>query len=101
MDLRLRFALAAGVLGATALGACKKADDDVAEQLARLTDRMDKQDKKLDQILQRLGTRPAAAAPQAPRQPDPAVTYSVPIDGEIPRGPATAKITVVEAADFA
>jgi hypothetical protein len=34
------------------------------------------------------------------KEPDPAATYSVPIEGDPIRGPATAKVTIVEAAEF-
>lgn len=49
---------------------------------------------------------PSAAAVRAragepgERRPDPAAVYSVPIEGDAVRGPATAKVTIVEGAEF-
>jgi protein-disulfide isomerase len=99
MNKKLWTVTAVLVASAAASTGCKKADEDTAEQLARITSRLDAQDKKLDQILQKIGGRPGAQ--QRPPEPDPAVVYSVPIDGDVVRGPAQAKVTIVEAADFA
>jgi protein-disulfide isomerase len=46
---------------------------------------------------------PAAPVPKPSpmKMPDPAVIYSVPVDGEPAQGPASAKVTVVEFSDFA
>ena len=35
-----------------------------------------------------------------PKEPDPKLVYSVPIDGDPAKGPSSAKVTVVEAAEF-
>jgi len=88
---------AVGLLAA-AVG-CRKMEDDSSEKFDRIMSRLDAMDKKLDQIAQGRG---AAARPPAPPEPDPRITYAVPVtDSDFPRGPATAKVTIVEAADFA
>ena len=89
--------LAATVLAA--LGCRKVSDDDSGEKFDRIMSRLDAMDKKIDQIAQGRG---GAAQPQRPPEPDPKSTYAVPVsDADHPRGPATAKVTIVEAADFA
>src|SRR5262249_51938551 len=67
------------------------------DKLDRVLTRLDSIDKKIDQVAQNR----VAARPQAPPEPDPKATYAVAIDGDTPKGPATAKVTIVEAADFA
>jgi protein-disulfide isomerase len=86
--------LVAGVLG------CRKADEsDLNEKIDKIIAHQEAQDKKLDQILQKAGS--AGPARQAPPEPDAKAVYAVPIDNDYPNGPATAKVTIVEAADFA
>lgn len=82
-------------------GACKKADEDVSDQLALIRARLDAQDKKLDQILQRVGSGGGRQAPDRPPQPDPALTYAIPIDNDFVKGSPAAKVTFIEVADFA
>jgi len=94
---RTSLILAASVLAA--LGCRKVSDDESSEKLDKILSRLDAMDKKLDQIGQ---GRAAAAAAQRPPEPDPRSTYAVPVtEADHPRGPATAKVTIVEAADFA
>lgn len=66
-----------------------------------LNDKLDKIDKKLDALIAGGGGR--GAAPQrAPRpEPDRAKTYAVPIEGDPTFGAADAKITLIEAFDYA
>ena len=69
----------------------------------KLNEKIDKLDKKIDALLAQGGGRggqPGAQRPQRP-EPDRAKTYAVPIDGDAFDGPADAKITVVEATDYA
>ncbi len=70
-----------------------------------LNDRMERIEKKLDALIAQgpRGGGAAGAAAQRPQrpQPDPSKTYAVPIDGDWFEGPADAKITLVEAFDFA
>lgn len=51
----------------------------------------------------KFGGAGAAAAQQPQRRPEPdrAKTYSVPVDGDASEGPATAKVTLVKAYDYA
>src|SRR5262250_1501869 len=90
----------AAIVVAAAVG-CKKIDDDTGDKLDRIMARLDSMDKKLDQIQQR-GVGAAGARAPSPAEPDPRATYAVPVtENDYPRGPATAKVTIVEAADFA
>jgi len=67
-------------------------------------DRLERVEKKLDQLIASGGGRGAGAAgqqrPQRP-EPDRAKTYAVPIDGDPFDGPADAKVTLVKAYDYA
>ena len=71
-----------------------------------INDRMERIEKKLDALIASGGGRGngaganAPARPQRP-QPDAAKTYAVSIDGDVFEGPANAKVTLVEAFDFA
>jgi protein-disulfide isomerase len=95
---RTSLILAASVLAA--LGCRKVSDEDSGEKFDRIMARLDAMDKKIDQIAQGRGA--GMAQPQRPQEPDPRSTYAVPVtDADHPRGPATAKVTIVEAADFA
>jgi len=82
--------------------ACQKADDAVVKKLDEISKKLD----KLDAIEQKLaagGARPAAARPAGPQpgRPDPSAVYAVPIGGAPFKGAANAKITMVEAFEFA
>jgi len=60
--------------------------------------------RALQATLDRLAAAPAApAAPPAPRphQPDPALTYAVPLDDSPSEGPRHAKVTIVMGMEFA
>ncbi|HTL32320.1 MAG TPA: hypothetical protein VL326_04315 [Kofleriaceae bacterium] len=67
-----------------------------------LNDKIDKMDKKLDAILAQRGGG-GAAQPQRPARPEPdrSKTYAVSIEGDPFIGSADAKITLVEAFDYA
>ena len=102
MSKRLRFLLVTGLLAIGIVG-CQKADDAVVKKLDEISKKLD----KLDAIEQKLAgggaARPAAARPQGPQpgRPDPAAVYSVPIEGAPFKGAKNAKITIVEAFEFA
>ena len=69
-------------------------------------DRMERIEKKLDALIASGGAgRGGAAGAAAPRpsrpEPDRAKTYAVSIDGDAFEGPADAKVTVIEAFDYA
>ncbi len=94
-----KFALLAAAGLVTAAIGCRKADDGDNDKFDRIMARLDAMDKKIDQISQ---GRAGMARPAAPPEPDPKLTYAVPVtDSDFPKGPATAKVTIVEAADFA
>ncbi len=94
------------LLAVTFLPACERGDTD--EAVTRLSDidkRMARMERKLDQIA---AGRPAGAARGASGQgqgqrrgPDPAVVYSIPVDGSPVRGNPKAPVTIVEAFEFA
>ena len=83
------------LLSAATLMACQA-------DTTKLNEKIDKLDKKIDALLAQ-GGRPGAAQPQRPSRPEPdkSKTYAVPIDGDAFDGPADAKITIVEASDYA
>jgi hypothetical protein len=73
------------------------ADLGTGEKLDRVIAKIDELQHQVDQLRQQ---PPPVARPLA-GQPDPLAVYAVPIDGDPSWGPATAKVTLVEAADFA
>jgi hypothetical protein len=87
--------LVAGALALTA--ACQRDNTAVNERLDKVLARLDEIEKKIERGG---GGRGAPPGPQ-PGRPDPTAVYSVPIDGNPAKGPATAKVTIVEAAEFA
>ena len=82
-----------------ALLGCQKPDPALSEKLDRVDTKLDALSRKVDA----LGARAGAQRPQAPppRGADPSLVYSVPVGDAPVKGPATAKITIVEAAEFA
>jgi protein-disulfide isomerase len=82
------------LLGALLLAmlACGRRDED-AKKLDDIVGRLERIEKKLD----------TPARPTLPRPPeaDTKTVYAVPIDGDPFVGPAAAKVTIVEASDFA
>jgi protein-disulfide isomerase len=70
-----------------------------------MNDRMERIEKKLDALIASGGGRGAAPGAQAPRpqrpEPDRAKTYAVSIDNDPFEGPADAKVTLIEAFDYA
>jgi hypothetical protein len=92
----------AGLLAAGLIG-CTKSDDAVVKKLDEISKKLD----KLDDIEKKLAAgaigRPGAARPQGPQpgRPDPSKVYSVAVDGAPSRGAKDAKVTIVEAFEFA
>jgi hypothetical protein len=81
------------------------------ESLAQIDQKQDAILARLDQLEQKIGSMPAGAAPgkgdpakQAgpqPGRPDPAATYKVEVwADDAAKGPAEAKVTIVEWSDF-
>jgi protein-disulfide isomerase len=85
-------------LAAVAGTGCQAEDRQTKERLDKMITQAEELEKKVDRAGQRGGMAPPP--PQAGR-PDPNAVYSVPIDGNPSKGPATAKVTIVEAAEFA
>lgn len=91
--------LAVSALAVAATG-CQKDDTSTAAALKRIDDRLKNIEEKLEKGV------PAAAARAGQRRgrppgPDPSAVYSVPVDGAPFKGAENAKITVVEAFEFA
>ena len=89
--------VASAIVGLAVMG-CTRDDDSVKEKLESI-------DKRLEGIERALARGAGAAGrrggQQQPRGPDPATVYSVPIEGAAWEGTNDAKITVVEAFEFA
>ncbi len=72
----------------------------------QINDRMERIEKKLDALIASGGGRGGAAGAQQPQrpsrpEPDRAKTYAVSIANDAFEGAADAKVTLVEASDFA
>ena len=88
--------------------ACQRQDEQVNKKLDYLISKVEGLEKK---VAAGGGARPAAGAPgqpgaqQPPRPqrpaPDAATAYAIDITGSPFKGPADAKVTIVEAAEFA
>ena len=77
----------------------------VQEALSEIKDNQQSILARLDQLEEKIGTapqRPARPDAQAarPGQPDPAKTYKVPLGEAQTKGPADAKVTIVEWSDY-
>ena len=87
-------------LAVAAVGACAKDDSSIGKKLDDIDKRLAGIESKLEKGIP---ARPGAARGQRPRpqRPDPNKVYSVPIAGAPFKGAENAKITVVEAFEFA
>lgn len=80
------------------VAACQKEDPRLTEVLGRL----DKIDKRLENIEKRGPATAAATARPERKRPDPTLTYNVPVEAtDVIHGPRNAKVTIVEGFDFA
>ena len=72
-------------------------DPETGKKLDQLTGKVESLERKIDQLAQK------SAAPAAPRlpSPEPSAVYAVDITDDPVMGPKDAKVTVVEAAEFA
>ena len=101
----LIFLLSAGVASLGAGMGCSK--DQIDPELEkRIISKLDSIEKRLDSIekgggVRAGGNRGTGQRPERPPGPDPEVTYAIPIDGSTTAGPKFAKITLVEAFEFA
>ena len=92
---RLKFLAFCGAL--VVIAACAGKTEDQDKKLDDIVSRLDRIEKKLDNV----GTRARPPPPPPGEQVDPKAVYSVPIEGSPFIGPAVAKVTIVEASDFA
>ena len=85
------------LVAALALSACQS-------DTKNLNDKIDKLDKKIDMLIAQGGrgggNNAGAQRPSRP-EPDRAKTYAVSIEGDPFIGPADAKVTLIEAFDYA
>lgn len=103
---RLTSLLLVATTAATALviTACQRADEDAMKKQDQILAKLEQLEKKVDGI----AARPAGPVAGQPGQPgarppgpDPNTVYSVDITGDAYKGPEFAKVTIVEAAEFA
>lgn len=98
--IRISAVCFATALVASTVG-CQRDDTTIADKL----DQIDKRLSKIEDAIAKGGgvggaRAPARKRPQRPR-PKPTDTYSVPIEGSPFKGPKAAKVTIVEAFEFA
>lgn len=80
---------------------CQRDDTTIADKLDQIDKRLQGIEATLAKGGGAAGARaPARQRPQRPR-PKPNLTYSVPVKGSPAKGPSAAKVTVVEAFEFA
>jgi protein-disulfide isomerase len=80
------------------LAGCQKSDPALAEKLDRVDSKLDTLARKVE-AMGRGGA--AAQRPAPPPGPDPRTVYAVAVGNSPVKGPPTAKVTIVEAAEFA
>lgn len=81
------------------MGACQPKNDDLNKRLDAISGRIDELSKKIAQGAGR--PQPQQPMPQMPAEPSPTAIYAVPIEGSPVMGPKNAKVTIIEAFDFA
>jgi hypothetical protein len=95
---KLGMAFMASLVAVSAFS-CTKKDDETQRKLDYLISKVDGLEKKV--ASGGGGMQPAMQQPQRPRGPDPAAVYAIDVSGAAVEGPAQAKVTIVEAFDFA
>ena len=97
-----------GALAVGLLGACARADEETQRKIDQIA-------LKVESIEKKIGNAPAGGMPvagqpgqpgqpqrpQRPPGPDPTATYSIDIKGDAWEGAEHAKVTIVEAFEFA
>jgi protein-disulfide isomerase len=81
------------------LAGCQKSDPALAEKLDRVDSKLDTLARKVEGMAR--GGGAAAQRPAPPPGPDPRTVYAVAVGDSPVKGPPTAKVTIVEAAEFA
>jgi protein-disulfide isomerase len=95
--------LLASLVAVSAL-ACQRQDEQTQRKLDYLIGKVESLEKKVaagGPVGRQAGAPGQQQQPQRPRGPDPAAVYAVDITGAAFEGPANAKVTIVEAFDFA
>ena len=95
MSVLIKAALLAGLL--VLLSACPGGSGGDSKKLDDVIARLDRIEKKIEGAG---ALRPRPPMPPPPQE-DTKTVYSVPIDGDPIVGPKAAKVTIVEASDFA
>jgi protein-disulfide isomerase len=94
--MRRELTFASGLLLAgVGLFGCQQQNDEVNKKLDAINKKLDDLATKVGQVQQR------PQMPQPPPGPDPNAIYAVAIDGSAVSGPKNAKVTIVEAFEFA
>ena len=86
---RIGIVLALATVAACARDGDSKQVEELSAKVAQLDGRLGKIEKILEGALNQ------------PPEPDPAAVYSMPVDGDPSVGPPDAKVTIVEAFEFA
>jgi protein-disulfide isomerase len=99
--IKRELTIASGLL-ASCVGswACQPKNDELDKKLDAISNKIDELNKKVAQGAGR-PQQPQQPMPQMPPEPNPTAIYAVPIDGAPVLGPKNAKVTIVEAFDFA
>ena len=88
------------VLSGLLAGACARDSEAVMAKLNETNERLDAIEQKLDRVVSAGGAR--APARERRRGPEPGVLYAVPVnDNDAYRGAKHAKVTIVDAFEFA
>jgi protein-disulfide isomerase len=96
--MRPNFLLLSGLIaGGVSMMSCQPVQDE------NVNKKLDEINKKLDALDKKVGAGGMAnqQRPQPPPGPDPNAVYAVAIDGAAVSGPKSAKVTIVEAFEFA
>jgi hypothetical protein len=90
-------------LVAVTSASCQRQDEQTQRKLDYLIGKVDSLEKKMASgaVGRPAAGQPGMQQPQRPQGPDPAAVYAIDITGAAFEGPANAKVTIVEAFDFA
>lgn len=85
----------------TAVGSLSMLGCQPQQNNAEINAKLDDIKKKLEDLDKKVSAMPARPMPQQPAGPDPQAVYAVPVEGAPIKGPKDAKVTIVEAFEFA
>src|SRR5687768_8709623 len=96
------------LLGLVSCAGNNRRTDDKLDQVLQRIQVLEERVERLRAVNERLSSMLTAALggegeeeEEQPRRPDPATVFSVPVEGDAVKGAATAKVTIVEGAEFA